>query len=289
MDLTVLAGMEDQNAFLGLDRAREGLITLTQFKRLFDAVKGKKPAEGDEQIMMGELRLTSPEEEPTDVVRAMAKWCHIARWMSAASQRSIALRMERLMHGWVKDKARTDDSGAGEPGGDVAAAEGADASKSAKPKRKARAPKPKQYYEDSMMPEPTRRRPMVSTPRELTLESLAAMREQEMSLKQFFNAVSSQKLPDGTPEMTRADLHLFFKDLQLADYARHKNVTPDLLDRLYDEALSLQCNFTRIGNGLTFWSMKVVLNIIIGPLGLGWRRLVEATIAPEALEAAAKV
>merc|ERR1711879_1049899 len=97
--------------------------------------------------------------------------------------------------------------------------------------------------------------------------------------------------------MSRTDLHAFFEDLCMADPMRHKLAHASVLDRLYDEAVSLQCNFTKIGSGLTFWSFKAVLNNVIYELGLatGWRRLVAATfsaipdeiVAPGAADAAA--
>jgi len=223
----------------------------------------------------------------------MVKWAHVARWMSLASQRSLALRTERFLKGWyIKDKVADlmpmgeDNNSGGEDhnlvaavcdreGGSHADAEGAACS-------------PIDDVEPLFYSAPERRRAATSTPRELTLESLSAMREQDSYLRSMFNTAASQKLPDGTPEMTRADLHSFFQDLELADCGRHKQVNAELLDKLYDEAIALQCNFTRIGNGLTFWSMKVVLNNIIGPLGLGWHRLIERAISPEALQEAAR-
>merc|ERR1719456_1031164 len=103
----------DEGAFLGLDRDRDGLIILNDFKRLSQALKpppkkrndessspkkkksrveGEQEQEEEEEepVLLDELRLKSPEEEPADVIKAMAKWCHVARWMAAASQRSIA-------------------------------------------------------------------------------------------------------------------------------------------------------------------------------------------------------
>lgn len=306
LDLQALTGMEEHLVFLGLDRDHDGVIPLSDLIRLSDALKPKKqksrpgtqerprsrPGTQDgntsvifeDPVCMAELRLQAPKEDPPEVLRAMAKWSHVARWMAAAAQRSVALRTERLLHGWkVPDKVAAPAPAEGELEESAedtfvtdidekshAAAEGAGGSPSCSPKRPNSRARP-------------RRRPSTLDPRQLTLEGLAAMREQEFSLRALFNAAASQKLADGTPEMTRADLHLFFQDLQLADWGRHKRASAGLLDKLYDEAIALQCMATRIGNGLTFWSMKVVLSNIVAPLGLGWRRLIEMAITPEAL------
>lgn len=302
VDSQIIVGIDDHDLFLGLDRDSDGLIKLRNFHRLAAAVKPNKykPRKGDEPVLLQEVRLQAPQEDPPEVSKAKTKWAHIARWMSAAFQRSIALRTERLLHGWrVQQKAGAKNDEIGDEFGDdttvgddffsatttsLAATEGA-ASTPMSPM----SPWEQPHEDESSEPQPPpRRRLETSTPRELTLESLATMREQELSLKALFNAAASQQLPDGTPEMTRADLHAFFQDLLWADAARHARVSAKLLDNLYDEAIALQCNFTRIGNGLTFWSMKVLLNNIIGPLGLNWRRIVETHLCPQSLHDAAR-
>jgi hypothetical protein len=299
LDSQLLTSMDDDALFRGLDRDRDGIIQLSDISRLSEAVKPKSPKKkrsrgepSEEPVLLDELRLRAPQAAP-DVVKAMAKWAHVARWMSLASQRSLALRTERFLKGWyIKDKVADlmpmveDNNSAGEDHNLVAAVCDRDGGSHAD--TEGAACSPIDDLEPLFHSAPERRRAATSTPRELTLESLSAMREQDSYLRSMFNTAASQKLPDGTPEMTRADLHSFFQDLELADCGRHKQVNGELLDKLYDEAIALQCNFTRIGNGLTFWSMKVVLNNIIGPLGLGWHRLIERAISPEALQEAAR-
>jgi hypothetical protein len=312
-----LFSMDDASVFLGLDQDCDGFISVEHFVNLRDLVKPKlsRPptrATDDDQpqstVSLIELRLLNPKKDPPDVAKAKLKWANIARWMAAASQRSIALRTERLLKGWRVDaKLKTqspsnqdasDETLQKEPEPSEAIAEGdvgtppsrSPSSRSAP----SRSPKKSLHSQVSTNSFPTllepgeRRRTPTATPKELALESLAIMKEQEGSLKVSFNACASIKLPDGTPEMSRKDLHVFFQDLHLADMERHVNVSPKLLDKLYDEALDLQCRFTRIGNGLTFWSVKVVLSGIIGPLGLGWRHLIEKGLHPDVLAEATR-
>jgi len=287
LDMQKITGMDDHSTFLALDRKQEGVVTLANFIRLRGALKVKprnslkssqttdeKPMEepAEEPVLLEELCLLAPPQAP-EVAKAMDKWCRIARWMSAASLRKVALRTTRLRQGWRLKEGVEDKLGAGDMF--VAGVSSAPCLPSS-PERPESASSNTSFGE-----RPHRRRPATSTPKELTLESLEIMKEQEPSLRALFNTGASQKLPDGTPEMTREDLHLFFRDLELADLGRHACVDTPLLDQLYQEAVGLQSNFTGITSGLTFWSLKVVLNNIVPSLGLGWQRIIEATITPE--------
>merc|ERR1711972_494581 len=49
----------------------------------------------------------------------------------------------------------------------------------------------------------------------------------------------------------------------------------ETLDRLYEEALQLQVDMTRVGRGLTFLSFKVVLNNVMKECGDCWMGLVQ--------------
>jgi hypothetical protein len=327
LDSEALTGTDDVGTFLGLDQDRDGFVQLQQFLKLRDAIKPKSPSKSpskkkrrhgqgtaneERAASLAEIRLQAPIEDAMEVWKAKIKWSHIARWMAAANQRSIALRTERLLKGWRPDdnvlaQQQEENQAAegdgvdmevqknaedvtqviaeGDPGspssclGSTKKSSASVASATDSPKKCITAIT--SIVELDMRP---RRRSSTSTPKELTLESLDIMREQEYSLKARFFASASVKLPDGTPEMSRADLHTFFQDLQLADWEMYTRLTPDVLDKHYDEATALQCNFTRIGNGLTFWSLKVILNNIIGDLGLKWDRLVQMALSPEAVE-----
>merc|ERR1711865_987308 len=114
------------------------------------------------------------------------------------------------------------------------------------------------------------------------------MRDEELLVKPMFKASASVQVPDGPQLMNREDMHNFFADLPLADPKRQALITPLLLDKLYDEAVALQCNFTKIGSGLNFWSFKAVLNNAINELGFGsgFRRIAKAMLPdrPEDME-----
>jgi len=113
IDLEELVGMDDATVFLGLDQDSDGLIKVDHFLNLRDIVKPNKnrpPSRSSEQdqaeqstVSLTEIRLQAPKEDPPDVAKAKVKWSRIARWISAASQRSIALRTERLLNGWRVD------------------------------------------------------------------------------------------------------------------------------------------------------------------------------------------
>jgi hypothetical protein len=316
IDFEDLVGMDDASVFLGLDQDRDGLVKVDHLLNLRYALKPKRnrpPSRASEQdqeeqtiVSLEEIRLQAPAKDPPDVTKARVKWSRIARWMSAATQRSIALRTERLIKGWRVDAAVVAQHSYNEETNDetLNKAEASDViangdvgspSSCSPPARSPSSRSPKKSLQRSsssgtnVIEPKQRRRTSKANPRELASESLATMREHEASLKALFNASASIRLPDGTPQMSRADLYIFFQDLQLADWARHVRVTPKRLDKLYDEALDLQCKFTRIGNGLTFWSMKVVLSNVIEALGLGWRCLVEMNLHPDALENAARI
>lgn len=137
-----------------------------------------------------------------------------------------------------------------------------------------------------------RRRPRIAeAPVELPVQQVALdkaeqARQFEKTVKAAFNSVASLRLPDGTVLMNRPDLLRFFADLPLADPKWSKTADPAVLNKLYDEAIALQVDFTRNGRGLTFWSFKVVLNNVMKVLGNGWFHLMQKRVgtmnAPEA-------
>lgn len=227
------------------------------------------------------------EEDAQSQARALAvqdKWQAVGRWMGTAMRRSDALRGERSRCGWTctipEDAAKvpqevataptTDDNSFITSIGLGAKTQGThamefDADEDAEAVEKA----------------------LTVTPAQAMIETAMVMREQERPLRDLFRACASIQVPDGPQLMSRTDLHNFFDDLSFADPLRHKFAHPSVLDRLYDEAVTLQCNFTKIGSGLSFWSYKAVLNNVIYELGLatGWRRLVAATFSAKPHEA----
>merc|ERR1719375_1570659 len=111
--------------------------------------------------------------------------------------------MERLLHGWRAKDGGEDSSGAGDTFVDGSWA--GTAGSGSRPGSRSVQARPQSSSSDTSFGErPQRRRPTTSSPRELTLESLAAMQEQDPSLKSFFKAAASQKQADGTPEMSRS-------------------------------------------------------------------------------------
>mmetsp|Transcript_106832 Transcript_106832/g.271305 ORF Transcript_106832/g.271305 Transcript_106832/m.271305 type:complete len:115 (+) Transcript_106832:579-923(+) len=108
------------------------------------------------------------------------------------------------------------------------------------------------------------------------------MREQEQELRSRFNRAASRVIGDeGAVEriMARDDLDKFFADLRLVEPRRHLRANRQVLDRRYEEAMKIQMESAKIGQGLMYWSFKALLNNIMPDLRLGWVGLVERTIA----------
>lgn len=136
--------------------------------------------------------------------------------------------------------------------------------------------------EEGSSSSPSRRRrpriaeaPVESPVQQVALDKAEQARLFEKTVKAAFNSVASLRLPDGTVLMNRPDLLRFFADLPLADPKWSKTADPAVLNKLYDEAIALQVDFTRNGRGLTFWSFKVVLNNVMKVLGNGWFHLMQ--------------
>jgi hypothetical protein len=228
------------------------------------------------------------------------KWQAVGRWMGTALRRGDALRGDRCRRGWTCNVPEPEDPFAKLPEVETAptAAPTVDVddtafitSVGAEPQEEEPSSHPSNPVEpdclqtvdsDEELEEATMEEAAFTvTPAEAMIETSTVMREQERPLRDLFRACASIKVPDGPQLMARTDLHNFFDDLRIADPLRHKLAHPSVLDRLYDEAVTLQCNFTKIGLGLSFWSFKAVLNNVIYELGLatGWRRLVAATFS----------
>jgi len=296
LNSSVLCNMDDISVFAGLDPDNDGLFRLHELAAAMK-IRGMTARRDEEKrrkrepkvdpggkevkaINVGSFRQGAQrvKAEDMNVRSAKVKWANIARWMASASQRSLCLRRERLNRGWKLKPKPVDEEAGGEAAGQgspfvtetaperVRGNATADAGLEAQGATQRKGTKFK-------------RRAMMSC-KEGTLESLAAMRQQEHSLKRHFMSAATIKLPDGTIMMSRADLHQFFSDLSLADERRSACLSAAALDKHYDEALELQCNATRIGNGLAFWSFKVVLNNVIPSMGLNWVRLVDWSLIP---------
>jgi len=263
LDTNFLCGMDEFSVFRRVDWHDTGVV---QVRDLLRRYRGKKvlakfammtPAKASSKIAEQTVAKSLPPnptrwvaagDEDVETRLAVVRWMAVAKWMAAAQQRSAAIRSDRLRHGW---KSVPKDGETQEP---------------------AVAP-------DSQMPSsPQGSLPRARTASDVTKESAVAMREQEYAIRGSFSRMSSISLPDGSMLMNKSDLWTFFSDLQLADPERHKLVSGPLIDKLYDEAIELQCGLTKIGTGLTFWSFKVVLNNIIGLLGFRWESLVERTM-----------
>lgn len=224
------------------------------------------------------------EEDVQSQARAEAiqdKWQTVGRWMGTALRRSEALRGERCRRGWTcnisddplaKPALVTDGH---EVGGFITSV-GAEVGEQEGPGDLGFG---MEAADEDF--EPMIEGAFTVTAAQAMTETATVMREQERPLRDIFRVCATVKVTDGPQLMSRSDLHAFFDDLSMADPMRHKLAHASVIDRLYDEAVSLQCNFTKIGSGLSFWSFKAVLNNVIYELGLatGWRRLVAATFS----------
>lgn len=99
-------------------------------------------------------------------------------------------------------------------------------------------------------------------------------------MKAAFASAASVRLPNGSRLMNRPDLHRFFGDLELAEPRRRHWADHEKLDKLYDDCIQLQVDFTHVANGLSFWSFKVLLHNALKELGSSWYVLIERTMAP---------
>eukprot|EP00928_Gymnodinium_smaydae_P079355 TRINITY_DN63310_c0_g1_i1.p1 TRINITY_DN63310_c0_g1~~TRINITY_DN63310_c0_g1_i1.p1 ORF type:complete len:696 (-),score=97.94 TRINITY_DN63310_c0_g1_i1:196-2148(-) len=204
-----------------------------------------------------------------DVLAAREKWAAVARWMGTASLRQAAMRQDRISRGWH------DRRGGGRPSKQAKSFfVTADGEEDPDMFAADEVPEVEESYGWPAGDEECAPR---ASPSQVLLESAVALREQERPLKEMFRAVASIKIPDGPLLMSRADLHMFFSDLELADPSRARSLSLQVIDRLFVEAAQLQHNFTNIATGLGFWSFKAVLNNLVAELGLGtnWRRLAD--------------
>lgn len=233
LDLQVLCGDGDAVVYDRLCNQKAGCI---QVRELFDAGKRRSLRQRTQDILL---------EEVVQEHRAKAKWVQIAKWMATASARSAASRKNLSRNGWQ------------------VSADTSTPLKDSKHVSKDGGPHSVPEYHD------WRHR----TPNETLLASAVLMRELDRSARTQFLAFASQTLPNRTQGMTLEDLHSFFSDLTCAGFCGRAALQHHVVDRLYQEAVSLQKDFIHEESGLSFWSFKVVLNNAIPELGLGWQKL----------------
>jgi len=293
VDVETVLGSTVEELFLRMDPARTGVINVED---LFMMGLRRRPGAGKKKTGGPARKVTSwhqavvnarLEDIHPDAPAARKKWGRIARWMGIASLRHTVLQEERSRAGWKINEAAagvlgdplteeqidkstmfvTGENEDGEPtkGGDDE----------------------EDFFKSLGVEDKPEIRQKMSLQRMLT-EAGTNMRDEELLVKPMFKASASVQVPDGPQLMNREDMHNFFADLPLADPKRQALITPLLLDKLYDEAVALQCNFTKIGSGLNFWSFKAVLNNAINELGFGsgFRRIAKAMLPdrPEDME-----
>lgn len=207
--------------------------------------------------------------------KAQVKWISIARWMGRAVQRSRALRAERQRTGWQL----TDDRLEEEQDEQAPIMRRTTRVGLADPKS---TPSLRGEVIPGLRAARDQRRRQGSSTQDVLFESGAAMRELERRLRGMFKRGASIQMPEGPQLMTRQDLHAFFEDMTLADPLRPKLAGHEVLDMLFQEAVQIQIGFTKISDGITFWSFKALLNNAVRSLNLGWPAVTDVGLSSEA-------
>lgn len=273
-----MGGGPDRRGNLGLDDlAKWGQPRGTGRKRVTQSKHGGASQPGSASS------LQQFEAELADARRskAMVKWISISRWMGRAVQRERALRIERLGKGWHPIDANQEEED-DQPSEVLRRTSGIGFNN----------PKSTPSLRGEVVPglraDRDRRRRAGSSAADVLHESGAAMRELERSLRGMFNRGASIQMPDGPRLMTQQDVHTFFGDLTLADPSRPQLAGHQVLDMLFEDAVQMQISFTRIRDGLTFWSFKAILNNAVRSLNLGWPGVTEVSLSEDAKDMASR-
>eukprot|EP00929_Paragymnodinium_shiwhaense_P079409 TRINITY_DN41334_c0_g1_i1.p1 TRINITY_DN41334_c0_g1~~TRINITY_DN41334_c0_g1_i1.p1 ORF type:complete len:583 (-),score=129.52 TRINITY_DN41334_c0_g1_i1:170-1918(-) len=298
LDVQMLCAVDESTLHLRLDPKRRGVAHMDMFlvlglKRYMkppkrEREKRPKREAGDdgprpkrppppEPLTWGQTEMLL-EGVPPQVMKAREKWAHIARWMGLAAHRGYAMRQDRRCRGWT---VAGDVPGAKEP---LPVEPGeADNTFMTTTGLENSIIGPVEFNEALF----TKLKPMEERPKifasKVLLITAWLMREQDRQLKIIFRAAASVRVPGGPLLLSKTDFFEFFRDLHLADPQRAGLLTPQLLERLYDEACTLQCDYTKVNAGLSFWSLKAVLSNLSHEFGLGyaWRPLSEYLISTE--------
>jgi len=241
LDVEALTGMQEGEVFRLVDVDGSGVLELEEL--MAKARMRDQPTRRAKTPHhdLDDEQIREAEQARREDLRIMAKWGIIAKWMATATRRSQAYRENRLRRGWKV----TGESG---PEG-----------------KKPGTPNPR----------------LESTPTDVLTETASMMREYEKEMRALFIKASSLRDENGVQQMTREDAYTFFKDMNVADPHRSRDVSEELLEMRFDEAQQLQIESTQIGGGLLFWSFKALLNNVISDIGLGWPGLVELSVSSQ--------